>query len=486
MTNNQFTSSLIILFLAGVIVAVYPLIHSHIPLLKTNFKTYSAAPYFKSKVKPDVVTLKDSLPQLDSSSTSRDTLLAKGEVVNNYDFDVSHIQLEDYQGIEFISSFYEALRTSEKQVRIAYFGDSSIEGDLISQTVRDSFQRRFGGDGVGFVPITSRTNGFRRSVQHRFSNNWYHAYIGKSNSRNKRRGISGEYFLTSSKVTIDTIRIDSLDRDSIIVNTPDPNYWVSYRPANLNPGTKKISSARLFYGTPNFNDSTAYDKVAGQVTIKADTHIAIRHLPYQALVNQLTLTASACEKLILNFQVPSSLPLYGVSLESPRGVIVDNFSSRGNLGPGLKYISKTVLQDFQYFLNYDLIILQFGLNVTDPKLRRFEWYEKDMMQTIQHFKDAFPGVAIVIIGPSDKSSKLGGTMRTDPSVPLINQCLQKVAMQSEVAFFSLYEAMGGENSMVDWVEKKKPRLANYDYTHFNFRGAAIVGGLVYDYLLQGY
>ena len=36
-----------------------------------------------------------------------------------------------------------------------------IEGDLMSMTLRTMLQERFGGRGVGFVPITSITNFFR-------------------------------------------------------------------------------------------------------------------------------------------------------------------------------------------------------------------------------------------------------------------------------------------------------------------------------------
>ena len=31
--------------------------------------------------------------------------------------------------------------------------------------------------------------------------------------------------------------------------------------------------------------------------------------------------------------------------------------------------------------------------------------------------------------------------------------------------------MGGQGSMVRWVEKERPRLASTDYTHFNYEGA---------------
>ena len=54
--------------------------------------------------------------------------------------------------------FYEALdHADERPVRIAYFGDSFIEADILTGDLRDMLQARFGGCGVGYVDITSGT-----------------------------------------------------------------------------------------------------------------------------------------------------------------------------------------------------------------------------------------------------------------------------------------------------------------------------------------
>jgi hypothetical protein len=45
--------------------------------------------------------------------------------------------------------------------------------------------------------------------------------------------------------------------------------------------------------------------------------------------------------------------------------------------------------------------------------------------------------------------------------------------------------MGGDGSMTKWVEEE-PALANKDYTHFNFRGAKKVAGILYDQISKGY
>ena len=45
--------------------------------------------------------------------------------------------------------------------------------------------------------------------------------------------------------------------------------------------------------------------------------------------------------------------------------------------------------------------------------------------------------------------------------------------------------MGGDGSMVQWVEDV-PARANKDYTHFNYRGAKQVAGMIYNQLYTGY
>src|SRR5690554_4172336 len=60
---------------------------------------------------------------------------------------------EDFKGFQYLIPFYEKLfqlETEQKgKVRIAYFGDSMTDGDMIVQDFRKLFQQKFGGKGVG-------------------------------------------------------------------------------------------------------------------------------------------------------------------------------------------------------------------------------------------------------------------------------------------------------------------------------------------------
>ena len=67
--------------------------------------------------------------------------------------------------------FYQQLsRVKElnRPVRIAYFGDSFVEGDILSCDLREQLQTQFGGSGVGWVDCASQVNGFRQTVRHSF------------------------------------------------------------------------------------------------------------------------------------------------------------------------------------------------------------------------------------------------------------------------------------------------------------------------------
>ncbi|MCR6720156.1 MAG: hypothetical protein NVV59_07580 [Chitinophagaceae bacterium] len=101
--------------------------------------------------------------------------------------------------------------TGRGKVRIAYFGDSMIEGDLMSQTLRKLMQEQFGGQGVGFVPITSQVSHFRQTVSAVFSSGWKDENFKDGNSRYLH--LSGHLFRTDNDwvtMTDNTIRDKSI------------------------------------------------------------------------------------------------------------------------------------------------------------------------------------------------------------------------------------------------------------------------------------
>jgi len=350
----------------------------------------------------------------------------------------------------------EQLKTQGKSVRVAYFGDSMIEGDLISQDLREMMQDSFGGYGVGFMPITSIVAGFRQSVIHSFSQNWRdHNLLEKSHDGHPP-GITGHTFVPPYGTA------DSTSAGSA---------WVKYT-APKRRLLDKFYNVRMFYSAP---EGTHYVNVNQR-----------SHRLSEGGVNELKLNSgSPIQSVHAGFNCSGAVDVYGFSMDSDSGVFVDNFSFRGNSGLTLTQMPYRVLNGLDKHLGYDLIILQYGPNVVNSKLKSYDWYEKGMVEVIKHLKNAFPGASVLVISTGDKGYRKNGVMTTDPAVPILAAAQRRAAEKTGSAFWSLYDAMGGHESMIKWV-KGDTVYANKDYTHFNHRGAKRIGKMLYDKLISEY
>jgi len=472
-SKNYFESAWAIFLLAAGLLVAYPLVYPHVPFLQQYTKTYPGLSYFlKADSLPPPLPLDStgidsaSLIWLDPHFATR---LPKSPPEPEFVF--------EHSGYEVLLSFFRELADTNQQVRIAYYGDSSIEGDLISQTFRESMQKRFGGEGVGFLAMVVRSPGFRRSVNHRYSNHWVYKPVGKENPWSLPYSIDGHWYSPFGEMpeTEDSTAVEeSAEADALP--------WVRFFRSKNYATTTRFPRIRFFYG-PASNDSLPLEN---RLLVRLFGETRTYPLKGSARVNELVLSHTPSLQVELRFDLASRLPVYGLSAESSRGVIVDNFALRSNTGIPLLRLPKAQLKAFQEKLDYDLVILQFGLNMIDPNRRDFAGYRQQFGRVIRHFQEAFPGVPVLVIGVSDKATKVDGQMATDPSVPYVNLAQQRAAEDHGAAFFSLYQAMGGSGSMVRWVEQESPRLANTDYTHFNFRGGRLASNMLVGFLLEGY
>lgn len=353
-----------------------------------------------------------------------------------------------------LSYFYDALKTAKtKTVRIAHYGDSAIEGDLITADIRDVLQNKFGGNGVGWLGITSQDITFRMTTKHTFSDKWESAALYTSNPKNLPLGISGEACV------------------------PKGNAWVQYETTPIRKTLKNFSTAKLYYANAKTSNITySFDGGAKQTAA----------LKTGAGIQELILKPSGKVKSIrIEFPIADQATFYGVSLENEPGVYVDNLPLRGNTGVDLGSLQPAILKDFGKFLDYKLIILEFGLNIAGSRVTDYAWYEREMVKVINNLKTAFPKTSIVMISVHDKSIKKGSAFVTDPAIIKLIQSQKNIAKLADVALFSLFDAMGGENSMPNWVNANPP-LAFKDFIHFNDQGAAKVAALLTEALLEQY
>jgi hypothetical protein len=354
---------------------------------------------------------------------------------------------EDYSANrDGLDDFLRALDLkSRKTVRVAFFGDSYIEGDIFCADLRSCLQSEYGGRGVGLVPLSSQTASFRRTVKHSFSG-WNSRSIIDSHDFSEM-GISGYCF------------------------RPDKNAWVKYsgvRTSNL----ESFQQASLLYRLPEGSASVSY-------RINGEKEGRTVNLPASATVSKYDITADSIQTVQFDFPPDSrNLCLYGVSLQDKTGVIVDNFSLRGSPGTTLKYLSESVMKQTDSLLAYDLIILQYGLNVMSANRTNYSTYRKGMQETVEHLKKCFPHSSILLLSVGDRSMHKEGGYVTMPGVPAMVSCQQAVCVETGIVFWNLFEAMGGSGSMVEMVKATPPR-ANKDYTHLNFEGGKYLGEILF-------
>ena len=352
-----------------------------------------------------------------------------------------------------LKKFLNVLNESKiKKIRIAHYGDSINWGDIITADLRQNFQSKFGGMGAGFLSICSDDIAVKQTTKHTFNEaDWEWASLFTRNLKNYTLGIAGT--VAKSK----------------------GNSWVKYEATNFKSSSKSFKIIRLFYNNAKNNCNVSYALNNGAVqNLKLETGLNVKESDINSSGNATSVK--------LNFNSCSSdVNFFGVSLENGNGVYVDNFPIRGNSGVSIDDISRNILSDFQKMLNYKLIILNYGLNIASPEQTNYTWYRNKMIKVINNLKQVFPDAAILLVGVGDKAIKKGTKFITDSSVLMVLNEQKIIAQQTGIAFWNSLEAMGGVNSMNEWVNQN---LALKDYSHFSDAGGKILADLLTDAILN--
>ncbi|KGN67254.1 lipase [Porphyromonas gulae] len=346
--------------------------------------------------------------------------------------DSTFIPIEDYSSSRTaLKRFYTSITersTLGRPIRIAVLGDSFIEGDIFTDALRAALQKRFGGNGVGWMPITSEVAGFRGSIRHEFRQWDDHSLL---------RSKKGHYPFTGH------------------FYRPKQGAWVRYA---------------MPLGQPNFGHAILYYKSTDEASVRietSDTTLTVI-LPPTETVGQYTLSSDPQRSIKCSvLSGGQDFVSFGVALEDAQGISVDNMSIRGNSGTLLKSINPEVSREFASLRNYDLIILQYGLNVASNKQKDYSNYAKQMGGVIEILRSVCPEADILLMSVSDRAQRTANGIRTMSGVIALHSAQQALAQQYGVAFWSTLRAMhslGGISRMADkgWAAR--------DYTHLAHRG----------------
>ena len=370
--------------------------------------------------------------------------------------DVANIDTRAY-----LAAFYAALdSTNSMPVRVVHYGDSQTEEDRITNVLREHWQKQYGGGGVGLIPL-------HQTIPTRTIRQW----LSINNVVQTAQGGPKRYLVYGPR----SMRLNNDDygvmgqvavMDSTLVAGSEDIVM------NIEPIDKKYKSHNYFNRVRLLTDS---------VSSYVMTRDTILHSATQSYITPLYTLPDSTTKCEIHLQGKGKV--YGISLETPTGVIVDNIPMRGCSGNIFTKIDSASLSVFYRETNTRLIILQFGGNMipqTENPSTISGYVRSTLRQQVRYLRACAPESAILFIGPSDMSTRIDGEMATYPLVPYMDKLLKKMAEEEQIAYWSMYDAMGGKNSMVKWVEIG---LAGSDYVHFTRAGANKVGRLLYDWLM---
>ncbi|MFM9029056.1 MAG: GDSL-type esterase/lipase family protein [Bacteroidota bacterium] len=438
-----------------------------------------------------VMLFKDLFPTLSDKTfeTFSGSVLSDSGVVNNSNLRRRLLcDVEPYHGMVDYSAdgnglirFFQKLSSVKSgggKVRIAYFGDSMIEGDLLTADLRSMFQEKFGGRGVGFVPITSVVASFRSTIRHTFYDDWKEIDFNSKERKSHALPPSGHVFVVGSRDSL-----ENQNQEPVEVATEQKKQeapWVLYQSSSSYKSLSHFQDIRLFYG----NATAAELKV--DVSLDKNEPLTIS-LEGSSVMNVVTLNKGVpADKVRMSFMSNAPVDIYGCSFESDSGVFIDNYAFRGTSGAQLTSLPVSVTNEFDRIMQYDLVVLEYGLNVSDQNTTDVTWYVNNMIKSVNHIRACFPAADILLIGAPDKGYKNDeGEIVTQPSIPLLVEAQRTIAKNTGIVFWDLYSAMGGYNTMKSWAEATPP-LAGKDYTHMSQGGARKVAQLLFDELMRKY
>ena len=365
--------------------------------------------------------------------------------------------------------FFDQLRNLKKSgdlIRVLHYGDSQIEGDRITSYIRNELQKQFGGSGIGlFTPVLIK--GTNISIQIKHSGSWERYTIQSIKNGtifHKRLGALMSFGSFAPKNSTD----NTLYHGEINLRKSN----LTYR------RTRKFKQCRVFYG---FNDGPFIAELKYK-----DKTLDAELIPVSRQLNTLQWNIDeALDEITISFKGEDSPDIYGIALDDYSGIAVDNIPLRGSSGTDFTKTDLAFLRTMYQKLNTKLIILQFGVNLVPYITKDYSYYEKQFYKQLKTLKGLRPDISIIVIGVSDMSQNKNGQYVSYPNIEKIRNAQKNAAFKADCAFWDMYEAMGGKNSMPAWVNAD-PALARTDFTHFTWRGSIVISKMFYEAMMNDY
>ena len=366
------------------------------------------------------------------------------------------ISIEEFyegEGDSPMSQLYEKLLAGKSNVRVAFMGDSFVEGDILTADLRELMQDSFHGLGVGFVPVASPFTGFRQTIKTQ-SSGWTPYNIMQL--KNVPAPYSNDFFVSGWVAQASegaSTRWDMTERRRHLQECRRVRLLFISREESvvsikLNDGEERTFS---FDG----------DEVVRQIVIEEPS---IRSLEMKVIRGAKGFTA------------------IGAEFDDKQGVSIDNLSIRSNNGQAMFRSNPSVNAQINTMRQYDLVVLQYGLNIMQAERTNYSLYAEQVEKMIRYVRSCFPEAAVLVMGVSDRSQKNEQGITPMLSAIDLTEWQRTAARNCGAAFWNTYEAMQRKGGMKEFVNQN---WAGKDYTHINYAGGREIARELYYAFLQG-
>ena len=355
-------------------------------------------------------------------------------------------------------------------VHIVHYGDSQLEEDRISATIREDLQQEFGGAGPGMMPPILTIPSQTTSHWNEGDLKRYILFGPKDEEADHNRyGPLAQFADLEGSAVIGIKKRDDRKNAFAHVGGYSTVKVLAGKRGNLK---MRLVFQRTYRDTVGLNDDS---------TFKVKTRTAFENAPGPE-VDRLTKINVYTWKLPdttsnIKIYMDGSAEIYAVSADGDYGVAVDNVAMRGSSGTVFHRIDSQLLAESYQAMNARLIIMEYGGNlVPGTNSSNVDWTRKLITRQIQAIQKANPDADILFIGPADMAKQVDGEWKTYPGLALTVKALREVALENGAAYWDMHRVMGGNGSMIKWVNRE-PALGFTDHIHFTRRGAAYMGDL---------
>jgi lysophospholipase L1-like esterase len=358
---------------------------------------------------------------------------------------------------EHLAPFFAALRglearTAQHDAVVTVWGDSHTAADGWTSVLRSELQGRFGSGGRGFVALGKpwKSHGQKQVTFANGPGCEGRTVLDREPDPDGAYGLGGAFVLCRGKHAAVTTAFKERV-DAVAVQLGGSPYG----------GNVEL----LVDGMP-----------AGSRNL---------HMGAPSVVTWVAQLPSESREITVRSRDGKAFRAYGLSAHRHEaGVVVDALGVNGARAENLERIDEIHLAQAVGRRKPSLLVLAYGTNEAGDDGDLLAYAEK-LRRVLDKVRRGAPQAACLLVGPPDRSERVGDHWETMTRIVAIAELQRRVAQESRCAFFDTLTAIGGPGTIELWSREEPPR-AQRDHVHYTWTGYQAWGQALADEIFAAY